>query len=137
MTNPYQNGVEACVAAFERLKSGTPEIAAHVGLPSSRITSGVVSVEAGFDRGYLKKARLTHRNLISEIDSYRNSAKSKAPKIANDLKSTQQKLADQSKSIEEMTILVQNVVAQNLQLIERVRILELQLLSHSKVSSIT
>ncbi|WP_460044416.1 hypothetical protein [Pseudomonas sp. S2_H01] len=136
MDATYNNGVEACTAAFERLKSGTPKVDAHIGLPPSRVTPAVVSFEAGFDRGYLKKSRLPHRNLILEIEAYRNGAKAKAPKFANDLKIAQKKYKDQSKAVDEMTLLVQNVVAQNLQLVERVRLLEQQLLAHSNVSTI-
>ena len=65
------DGVKICEAAFERLKAGCPVISAHVGIDGSKITAGIVSVEAGFDRGYLKRSRGSHMPLIARIEAYR------------------------------------------------------------------
>lgn len=47
-------GLAACEIALERLLEGRAIVPAHVGLNFSKITAGIVSHEAGFDRGYLK-----------------------------------------------------------------------------------
>lgn len=65
------NGLKKCEEAFERLLSGKPNISDHVGIESHKITAGIVSVEAGFDRGYLKKSRSYHKPLIARIEAYK------------------------------------------------------------------
>jgi RNA polymerase-interacting CarD/CdnL/TRCF family regulator len=61
-------GLERCVEAFERLKAGKPNVAENISLPQDRITPAIVSFEAGFDKGYLKKGR--HDQLIGLIKTY-------------------------------------------------------------------
>ena len=125
--------MEACRAGFERLKAGKPEHSAHIGLPSSKITPGIVSVEAGFDRGYLKKSRQIHMHLIDEINSYRKGQKSESltdlTRFTQALKKSEQK----DFKIQHLHDLTQKIVAQNLQLVERVRALELELKSYRNI----
>lgn len=64
-------GLDACEAALQRLLNGKPIRPEHVGLELSKLTAGVVSFEAGFDRGYLKKARQSHQAIIAKIEAYR------------------------------------------------------------------
>ncbi len=123
------SGIVACEEAFERLKTGNARFAAHVDLDSTKITAGIVSVEAGFDRGYLKKARRTHQELIAKIEAHRSRndscnesqllrlrrALSKSERATDELERAQEKLYQ--------------VLAQNLQLVERVRTLESELSS--------
>lgn len=46
----------------------------HVGLDLSKLTASIVSHEAGFDRGYLKKSRKTHLPLLAKIEACRAEA---------------------------------------------------------------
>ncbi|NBF12974.1 hypothetical protein [Pseudomonas sp. Fl4BN1] len=132
----YKNGVEACRAGFERLKAGKPEHPAHIGLPSSKITPGTVSVEAGFDRGYLKKSRQIHIHLIDEINSYRKRLKSDSSTNLTRFTQVLKKSEQKDFEIQYLHDLTQKIIAQNLQLVERVRTLELELKSYRNVQKI-
>ncbi|MNG11693.1 hypothetical protein D3C84_952480 [compost metagenome] len=121
------SGVVACEVAFQRLIDGAPVVAQHVGIDPSKVTAGIVSVEAGFDRGYLKKSRKYHQPLIAKIEAYRADSLSRNKIGSHNLqyiKRAQSKLA----SLEaELKIAVEQrdiVLAQNLQLYERIRDLE-------------
>ena len=123
-------GVIVCEEAFNRLVDGAPVVSEHVGIDSSKITAGIVSVEAGFDRGYLKKSRKIHQPLIARIEAYRVEAASskttRSPK-AQAIKRVQDKLAVVE---DELKVACQQrdvVLTQNLQLYERVRELEREL----------
>ena len=72
------NGVQACMDAFERLKNNAPTVSKFQNIAPSCITASVVSQEAGFDSGYLKSSRANHRALIMLIETHRNAAKEKA-----------------------------------------------------------
>lgn len=48
-------GLVACEEALQRLLDGVPIVSQHVKLDISKLTASIVSFEAGFDRGYLKK----------------------------------------------------------------------------------
>jgi hypothetical protein len=124
------SGMVVCEEAFKRLVDGAPFVSEHVGIDSSKITAGIVSVEAGFDRGYLKKSRKIHQPLIARIEAYRVEATSskatRSPK-AQAIKRAHDKL---SVLKDELKVACQQrdvVLTQNLQLYERVRELELEL----------
>ena len=70
-TSNSSKGLAACSNALERLLEGRPIVPAHVGLDTSKITAGIVSYEAGFDRGYLKKSRRAHLPLLAKITASR------------------------------------------------------------------
>jgi hypothetical protein len=120
------SGLIACEGALQRLVDGKPVVSAHVGLDLSKITASVVSLEAGFDRGYLKKSRKAHLPLLAKIEGFRaeairGSGSSSAKKIA--------RLEDKLSLLEHELVMAQvlrdKVLIQNLQLWERVRELEL------------
>lgn len=67
-------GLIACEEALQRLLVGKPIVPEHVGLNLSKLTASIVSLEAGFDRGYLKKSRKAHLPLLAQIDSARAEA---------------------------------------------------------------
>ena len=121
-------GLAACVEAFERLLLASPIVTEHVGLPSTKITSGVVSVEAGFDRGYLKAARSSHQALIARINAHRASGgnSSSSPDLSNQKHLSAAKAQIEKLEIDLEVALDQRdaVIAQNCQLHERLRILE-------------
>ncbi|MFJ5300023.1 hypothetical protein ACIQAL_26315 [Pseudomonas sp. NPDC088368] len=120
------SGVSACEEALERLITGKPHVAAHVGLDLSKLTAGVVNHEAGFDRGYLKKSRKLHMALIAKITAVRDEIK--RGEVANNAR---HELIRSNKKIhrleEELLVACRErdaVLTQNLQLWERVRQLE-------------
>ena len=131
------NGVDACREAFERLKAGAPRVSAHVGLDPVKITAGIVSVEGGFDRGYLKKGRVNHQALIAEIEAYRNSFGTVSSSKALQIKRANDKAAKAQDELEMVQSQLYHVIAQNVQLVERVRLLEEQLKSFSGVTKLT
>ncbi|WP_336333749.1 hypothetical protein [Pseudomonas putida] len=124
MINDTSNGLERCKIALERLKAHIPIIEAHKNLPLYKITAGVVSVEAGFDRGYLKYSRPAHRRLIDDITAFRESHKPTAAKIDNQLDTARCTIASQKQEIAQLNAMLQNVVTQNLQLVEALRALQ-------------
>ena len=67
-------GLGACEEALQRLLIGKPVVPEHVGLDLSKLTASIVSLEAGFDRGYLKKARKAHLPLLAQIGAVRAEA---------------------------------------------------------------
>lgn len=122
-------GLAACEEAFKRLMDGAPVVSEHVGLDASKVTAGIVSVEAGFDRGYLKKARKAHQALLAKIAAYRIGM----PGIANsksDAKTVKQTLGKLNAMKADKELAYQQrdmVLTQNLQLCERIRELESEL----------
>lgn len=119
-----ENGILACTLAFQRLKNGTPNVKAHVGIERSKITAGVVSVEAGFDRGYLKKSRPKHLPLLAQINSYSTSKAASKETINIKYHRAQAKIKRLEEEVKQCSDLMYKVLTQNLQLVETVRRLE-------------
>lgn len=136
LASSSKSGVALCAEAFERLKAGAPIVPAHVGLPASKTTSGIVSVEAGFDRGYLKKSRPTHMPLIAQIEAYRLRHESDGESKANQIKRAQSKVVRAETELDQARRQLYEVLTQNLQLVERVRELETLLASKVKVGKV-
>ena len=65
------NGVAQCYDAFARLKDNCPRNEKFTGLPHDKITAAIVSQEAGFDSGYLKRSRPAHQAILALIDSFK------------------------------------------------------------------
>lgn len=122
MTN--KKGIQLCEEALERLLSGHPQIKEHMDISPTRITAGIVSVEAGFDRGYLKRSRKQHMPIIARIESLKT--ENRDPTSAYIEKSRKAKiLADQAKQeSSDAKEMLHAVLTQNLQLVDRVRELE-------------
>ncbi|UST68625.1 hypothetical protein [Pseudomonas moraviensis] len=118
-------GLTACDDALQRLLEGAPIVHSHVGLDFSKITAGVVSYEAGFDRGYLKKSRSAHLPILAKIAAIRQGGKkSTSYSVSQRQKYLDAKLLEVERRLLE-TISQRNLVlAQNLQLWERIKELE-------------
>lgn len=129
-------GLQACVDAFERLKAGKPNLAVHVGLDGTKITAGIVSFEAGFDRGYLKKKRPAHQPLIAQIEAYRHSFESSSASKALQVKRANDKVNKARNDLEIAQSQLYHVMTQNIQLVERVRLLEAQVKQFSNVAAL-
>lgn len=121
-------GLRACEDALQRLIANKPQVPEHVNMPMKKLTAGIVSVEAGFDRGYLKKARKAHLSIIARIQAYREGdAQDHVNKHQKDHVIIKGKLA----KVREQLVLAHQqrdmVITQNLQLCERVKELEILL----------
>ena len=67
-----KNQLPLCENAFNRLVEGNPNNLEFIG---QTITAALVSKEAGLDKGYLKKDRLTHKYLTDQIDAHNKKQK--------------------------------------------------------------
>ena len=122
-----QSGVKACEAALQRLLDGCPQVAGHVGIQLSEITPATVSVEAGYDKGYLKRARAPHKALIARIDNLKLNANKSSNDDKKQLRKALRKSEAYREEAEEAKAIMNKVLTQNLILINKVRELELQL----------
>lgn len=119
-------GLSACEEALQRLLDGKPVIPEHVGLDLAKLTASIVSLEAGFDRGYLKKSRKAHLPILAKIEAYRADAKkSSGPANGKSIKRVEDKLVLLEKELAMVCSQRDRALTQNLQLWERVRQLEL------------
>lgn len=119
-----EDGVKKCELAFLRLQEGNPNFDKHKDLPKNRVTAGIVSVEAGFDRGYLKKCCKKHLSLLSRIAAYRNSESAQEDSINVKYNRAKRKVKVLEQELEECKATMYKVLTQNLQLVETVRRLE-------------
>lgn len=119
-------GLSACEEALQRLLDGAPVVPEHVGLDLSKLTASIVSHEAGFDRGYLKKSRKVHLPLLAKIEACRAEA-NKGCGSSNDkgIKRLEDKVVLLEKELAMVSSQRDRVLTQNLQLWARVRELEL------------
>lgn len=122
-----EDGIVRCEAALQRLKDGKPFLDVHVGLDRSKITAGKVSVEAGYDRGYLKKSRQEHRILLAKIEAYRSERVSSSESLASKLARAKQKCNNLERDLRVAEETMYRVLTQNLQLVESISNLEKQL----------
>ncbi|VVO49505.1 hypothetical protein PS838_00216 [Pseudomonas fluorescens] len=125
-SKPVSRGLLECEEALQRLLDGKPVVAEHVGLSLSKITASVVSLEAGFDRGYLKKSRNSHLPIIARIEAFRAEANRKGSHThTKDIDRLEDKLDALASELATVRAQRDRVLTQNLQLWERVRELEL------------
>ena len=122
------DGLILCEEAFQRLQDGRPQIKAHVGLRRQDITPSIVSVEAGYDKGYLKKSRPLHQPLIAQIYAYAEEGKDEVEQVDKaKLDRLSQKYCELAEERGREAEILQKVLSQNIMLVERVRELERRL----------
>jgi|EP01029_Cantina_marsupialis_P002550 hypothetical protein len=130
-------GVLACEQALERLLDGKATVPAYVGINSFDITPATVSVEAGFDKGYLKRSRDQHKSLIARIDSLKKSVTSTSNQGIKDKLLKANKKIERLKDQLDSSIEVRDkILTQNLMLLQKVRQLEQKLPQSNKVIEI-
>lgn len=122
-----KSGIQLCEAAFERLLRGEPLVPKHVGIAEDKITASIVSVEAGFDKGYLKKSREHHKPLIAKIKANKASKNSPDNSYKAQANSALKKAKRATKRTKDMELIIEKVLTQNLVLVERIKELELEL----------
>ncbi|MBA35527.1 MAG: hypothetical protein CMI14_08855 [Oleispira sp.] len=128
------SGVEACYEAFDRLKQGKPTLEKFIGITSDKITASVVSQEAGFDSGYLKKKRPSHQGIITLIEKYRCESKSTTLSKAEVIRREKQKTVKYKEKLELTQNLLEQALAREILLVSKLRDLE-SLLQKSSLSS--
>lgn len=122
-------GVEACFKALERLQAGTPTVSDFVGVTPDLITPAMVSVEAGFDKGYLKRSRDNHKPIIARIDALKEDrSNTMEAKVFRANKAAERAAAEK----QDLKQVLDSVLTQNLMLVERVRELEQELKDYKK-----
>lgn len=118
------DGVVRCEEALERLIDGRPNSPSFIGVSTEDVTPAMVSAEAGFDKGYLKRSRPSHKALIARIDALKlnntEPAKAKLAKAERDA-------AEAHKKVDRANTILDGVLTQNLMLVERIRELEQRL----------
>lgn len=118
-------GLGACEEALQRLLVGKPVVPEHVRLDLSKLTASIVSLEAGFDRGYLKKSRKAHLPLLAQIEAVRAEAvKGTGSSSIKQIRQMESRLAALEKTLSIAQMQRDNVLAQNIKLWQRVRELE-------------
>lgn len=118
-------GLGACEEALQRLLVGKPVVPEHVGLDLSKLTASIVSLEAGFDRGYLKRSRKAHLPLLAQIEAVRAEAsKGAGLSSGKQIRQIESQLAALEKELSIAQMQRDNVLAQNMKLWKRVRELE-------------
>lgn len=122
-SQPTVNGITACEEALQRLIDGQPNVAAHINLDLSKLTPSIVSLEAGFDRGYLKKSRKYHLPLIARIQAIRTKAPYASVK-QRELEIATEKLVLANRKIIEALEARDTAIRENLYLMRRVKELE-------------
>ncbi|WP_225603659.1 hypothetical protein [Pseudomonas sp. PDM09] len=119
-------GLIACEEALQRLVDGKPVMPVHIGLNLSRLTASIVSLEAGFDRGYLKRSRKAHLPLLARIVALRAECnKGSGSSDAKGMVDLERKLALSEKELVMVRTQRDRVLTENIQLWERLRELEL------------
>lgn len=119
-------GLLACGNALQRLIDGKPVVPEHVGLELSKLTASIVSLEAGFDRGYLKKSRKAHLPILAKIEAARAEAiKSPGSSSSKKVSCLEDKILFLENELAMVRAQRDRVFVQNLQLWERVRELEI------------
>lgn len=117
--------LQACEAALDRLINGTPNNPKHIGIEIQEITNSKVSVEAGFDKGFLKNSRSSHKSITDRIKSLKiDLGESKSPNNQKELDKMKKKVAKLEQKLKEANLVKDAVLTENIQLLQRVRELE-------------
>lgn len=130
-------GIKNCEEALQRLLDGNPYVARHIGVESNDITSAMVSVEAGYDKGYLKKTRTAHKALIARIDSLKIDVKQKGDRDKILLKKALVASELHRKEAEKANEIMNKVLTQNLMLINKIKELEAQIVKQHSLGYMT
>ncbi|PKF49510.1 hypothetical protein [Enterovibrio nigricans] len=131
-----KSGVEKCYEAFERLKNGKPKLGKFVGITPDKITPSIVSQEAGFDSGYLKRKRLKHQGIISQIDEFRKENKNTTLSKAEIVRRESRRANNYKEELERVKVLLEQSLARELLLASKLKDLEKQLYKSDRVARV-
>lgn len=124
MTKLKRNGLDDCIEAFERLKTGNPIKTEHIGLSRAKFSAGKISWEAGKDRGYLKKNRPKHAQLIGDIEKYAKGISSAEDKLEQVTRKSDKKVEEEKKKADLSEELLHLALSRELLLVSKIKELE-------------
>ena len=129
-----KKGIDLCYEAFIRLRNGTALNPKYKGIPPGDITPSVVSIEAGFDKGYLKSNRDQHKFLIAKIrDFIEIHQKGSKQNIA--LIKELKRRGEAERTLNDTRVKLNIALIENLRLVARVQELESELnITSSKIN---
>lgn len=125
-----KTGLERCNEALERLLTNKSHNVDRIDINPQDITPAMVSIEAGFDKGYLKRSRESHKHIISRIDSLKLKPNQSRSVTKEKLERVQKLANNRHAEIEQLRGVLDKVLTQNLMLVERVRELEQALVKY-------
>lgn len=131
-----KNGVAICYEAFERLKNGKPNLGKFIGITPDKVTPSIVSQEAGFDSGYLKRKRLNHQGIISQIDAFKEESKKTTLSKAEIVRRESSKAKNFKEELERVKVLLEQSLTRELLLAAKLKELEKQIHKSNKVARI-
>lgn len=124
MSELKKNGLDDCIEAFERLKAGNPIKAEYIGLKRSEFTAAKVSWEAGLDRGYLKKSRQKHKEIIRNIEAYSKGISSTEEELEQVIQKADKDVNEAKKQANSSKELLDLALARELILVSKIKELE-------------
>ncbi|HAS3611739.1 hypothetical protein [Vibrio cholerae] len=123
-----KTGLEKCLDALERIKKNTPNLNKFADLPRNKVTAAVISQEAGFDSGYLKKKRPQHQEIISLIESYRHSDTGSTLSVREKIEREKRKTERLQARLEQAEDKLNKALARELLLLDQIDRMEQELL---------
>ena len=120
-------GLDKCFEALGRIKANNPLESKFVDLPRNKVTAAVISQEAGFDSGYLKKKRPQHQPIISLIESYRSSDTGSTLSVRESIEREKRKAESFRTRLKLAEIKLHNALARELLLIDQIDRMEQEL----------
>jgi 50S ribosomal subunit-associated GTPase HflX len=127
------DGLYLCEKAFERLKKGK---AINIKpIAKEKTTPSIVSQEAGFDKGYLKISRRSHRLLIDKIKIFAKSASKSDDSLQVQLDKAKHAKKRANLDKKEAESKLNAALADNIRLLGQVREFENQIAGKSNVKS--
>lgn len=121
MNEDQATRLDICRKAFERLKEGKWQVKQ---VEKMDISCSTVSVEAGFDKGYLKQSRLWQKSLVGDINDYKQKHESNSTSAATELERTRKKAKKATDAKEQAESLLYTLMQDNLKLVSRIGELE-------------
>lgn len=113
--------LDICRKAFERLKEGKGQVKQ---VEKMDISCSTVSLEAGFDKGYLKKSVPWQESLIGEINEYKKKHELNSTSTATELERTRKKAKKATDAKDQAESLLYTLMQDNLKLVSRIDELE-------------
>ena len=127
MDNNSKDNLLLCDQAFERLVAGKPQRLLITDYKIYRITAAVVSKEAGFDAGYLKKSRVNHRPILLEISQFKAHQQTRTGSEQKQMLDLSDQLRDEKNLVNDFETLYEEALARELVLVAKLAELESQI----------
>lgn len=131
-------GIKACYDALERLKNGKPFNQKFIGVTPDKITASIVSQEAGYDSGYLKRGRTSHQAIMAMIDSIKADAKNNTSTLskAEIIRREKYKSDKLKAALDQTNRLLEQSLSREVLLTHKLKELERRLINESNVTNL-